>query len=339
MGQPVCIYCKATAPEAAFDREHVLQQGFGHFREALVLHGAVCTVCNGHFSGTIDLALTRDSMEGLERYRWGIKTPEEVERFLYRNLVLRAQDMGDFSGAQIRLGPGDSERPFTAEIVPSAVIRKRGSDSFVPFSEAQILSGEWNNETVDHTRGVKLFGPEDATTRMQLALEQQGVTLTYQPLRFKEPNQETTQVEHEFTISLEVKRALAKVAFNYLAYRTDPTYVLAPAFEPIRRFIRYGEEPPLPPVETTNDVPFATPESEEGVPVVHWISLESHRYHRNLLSVITLFSVQRHTVVLAEDFPGPWFDLPVAHLYNPKTLTVSEHEPVKPRWKHEDRAT
>src|SRR5438445_4542100 len=63
MTHAICIYCKAVAPTVRFNREHVVQNGFGKFREALVLHDAVCEPCNTFFSGSIDIALTRDSVE------------------------------------------------------------------------------------------------------------------------------------------------------------------------------------------------------------------------------------------------------------------------------------
>ena len=337
MTYPVCIYCKAAAPNVTFNREHVLQEGFGRFRGALVLHDSVCEPCNASFSGSIDLALTRDSVEGLERYRWGIKRPEEVTRFHFRNLTVRAHEMGDFSGAQVRLGPGDDERPFAAHIVPSAAVRRRGADEFVFFSEDQILSGAWNTDAVDYTRGLKLFGPDEATDRMREALDRQGIKLTYRPFTLVEPPEGTANLQYEFRVPTEVQRGIAKIAFNYLAYRQGAQFVLAPAFDAIRQFIRLGRMPPLPLVDTGYELPFRTNASEGHVLVVHWVSLESHSSHRNLLGVVSLFSALRHTVVLAEDYAGPWFDLPIAHLYNVKALTVSEVQPTRPRWRHKDR--
>ncbi len=338
MTHATCIYCKAVAPTVRFNREHVLQNGFGKFREALVLHDAVCEPCNTFFSGSIDIALTRDSVEGLERYRWGVKRPDEVARFRYRNLTVRAHDLGDFSGVPVRLGPGDDERPLAANIVPSAAVHRRNSDELVFFSEDQILSGSWNTDAVDYTRGLKLFGADEATRRMRDALERQGIKLTYRPLALVAPPGDGATLQYEFGMPPEVQRGIAKIAFNYLAFREGAQFVLSPAFDPIRQFIRFGIIPLLSPLETNNDLPFRTSAAEGFVPVVHWVSLEAHASHRNLLGVVSLFSVLRHTVILAEDYDGPWFDLPLAHLYNVKALTVSEVHPVIPRWRHDDRS-
>ena len=74
-----CIYCRQS--KGPFTREHVVHDGFGRFQGALVIHNAVCHECNQEFSRTIDLALTRSSVEGYERYRFGVKKPAEIEKF------------------------------------------------------------------------------------------------------------------------------------------------------------------------------------------------------------------------------------------------------------------
>lgn len=72
-----CIYCREVKPPEAFDREHVLPQAFGTFtRDNLVLD-CVCRDCNGLFGRTIDQKLARDTVEGLERYRQGLRSPAE----------------------------------------------------------------------------------------------------------------------------------------------------------------------------------------------------------------------------------------------------------------------
>jgi hypothetical protein len=333
-----CIYCGTSTPQAVFNREHVIPDAFGRFRGALVLHDTVCKPCNDYFSGTLDLVLARESMEGLERYRWGIKPSAKVDQFRYRHMTLRAHDAGDFSGAELRLGPGNSDHPFTAHIVPSAAMRRRESEGFEAIPESEILDGTWSQREVDWRRGVRLFGDEAGVARMREALENAGVHIeSYKPIIFAEPDDGQVAVEHEFRIPQEVQRAIAKIAFNYLAYRTGSAYVLAPAFDPIRRFIRFDEAPHLPPLNTSDELPYRTGLPDDQRPVLHWLSIDAHESHRNLLGTVSLFSVMQHNVILAEDYAGPWFDLPVAHVYNVKRLEVTEVQPVTPRWRHTDR--
>ena len=318
----------------AFNREHVLPESFGRFRGALVLHELVCVGCNSYFGGTIDNALARDSVEGLERYRVGIKRPSEIAHFRASTITLRAHDAGEFSGAEVRLVSDAFDTELRAEILPSAAIHLADGDDYAPFSEAQILDGSWRSERVDYRKGLKLFGPDEATASMRRALEVQGVTLNYRPLAAPETG--VPELLEECTIPVLLRRAVSKIAFNYLAFRFGRELVLLPAFDPIRTYIRAGTELALPPVHVSHDLPFRTDRPAEERPQVHFLAIDGHGSHRNLLGAMTLFGYHGYTVVLAENFAGPWPELPLAHLYNVKTQMVTEMTPQRPRWRHSD---
>jgi hypothetical protein len=335
----ICIYCRGMPPERVFNREHVLHVGFGRFKHALVLHNCVCQPCNTYFSTTLDRALTRQSIEGLERYVWGIKAPEEIEHFDFNAVSLRAHDVGEFTGVPVRLVPGSGPHGLIARIVPSAAIRNATNDEFSFFSVSDVESGAWKSANVDWKRGIRLLGPDEALLRMRTALEAQGVMLNYRPIELPESQGDGLQIVQEFRISEDIKRGIAKVAFNYLAFRFGASLALHPAFDAIRNYIRQGAIPALPPVESTLDLPFRLPDTATHQPVVHWISLETHPAHMNFLGIVSLFSLVKHVVVLAQDFRGPWPELPVAHLYNLKLLSADEMKPQRPLWRPPDRST
>ena len=53
-----------------------------------------------------------------------------------------------------------------------------------------------------------------------------------------------------------------------------------------------------------------------------------HPAQRNLLGIVSLYGFMTHTVVLAENYPGPW-PTPHAHLYNIRSreaLALAEGE-------------
>jgi hypothetical protein len=312
----------------------VVPEGLGRFKNALVLHNLVCADCNSYFGNTLDRVLARESVEGLERYRSGVKPSNEISRFRGDAVTLRAHDAGEFTGAELRIIPGSAEGEFAAEILGSAAVRQTAGDQFEYFSEAQILDGSWKSERVDARRGIRLFGPDEAMSRMRLALESQGFTLNYRPLR--PPESQIPAVLQEYTISLMHRRAVAKIAFNYLAFRCGSELVLSTAFDPIRAFVRFGTEPPLPPVQVSDNLPFRTARPPEERPIVHFVSITGDTGHRNLLGSMTLFGYHGYTIVLAESFGGPWPELPIAHLYNVKQLTVVELPAQLPRWRHEN---
>jgi hypothetical protein len=332
-----CIYCRLSEPTIAFNREHVVPEGFGRFRNALVLHDLVCTGCNSYFGETLDRALARDSVEGLERYRAGVKRPGDISKFTSSTVTLRAHDAGEFTGAEIRIVSNESDTELRAEILPSAAIHEADGDEYVPFSQTAILDGSWRSDRVDWRKGVKLFGQDEETARMRRALEQQGVTLaSYRPLAPLDPERGVPELLQEYTVGTVVHRAVSKIAFNYLAYRFGRDLALLTAFDPIRDFVRNGTDPTLPPVHVSHDLPFRTDRPVESRPQVHFVAIDGHGSHRNLLGSVTLFSYHGYTVILAEDFAGPWPELPLAHLYNVKTMHVSELEPQRPRWRHSD---
>src|SRR5207244_2169208 len=72
-----CIYCRSCGDRDAFNREHVLSEAFGHFKDALVLHQFVCLDCNGFFAGGIERDFARDAFEAILRYQKGLKEPKQ----------------------------------------------------------------------------------------------------------------------------------------------------------------------------------------------------------------------------------------------------------------------
>ena len=325
-----CIYCRQS--KGPFTREHVVHDGFGKFQGALVIHNAVCHDCNQEFSGTIDLALTRSSVEGYERYRFGVKKPSEIDKFKHSSLTLRVKDPGDFDGAQFVQRADPAGENLVSHIVPGISVRRKEGEGFVHFTEAQVRDGAWlQNNEVDWRLGIKVFGGDAKSDETRAILESQGVVVKWRAL--KPPESGEVKVQQEFEVTPEIRRALAKIAFNYLTYREGPDYALLKAFDPIRKYIRYGEKPSLslPPVLSLEGLPFDrinTPKGEvlmDGPkrPVIHFVSLAVKTAERNVLGAVSLFSFMAHRVMLAEAFTGP-LPGPSAHLYNVRMKEVFE---------------
>jgi hypothetical protein len=118
------------------------------------------------------------------------------------------------------------------------------------------------------------------------------------------------------------QEAAGKIAFNYLAFREAALFVLSPAFDPIRTFIRNGVIPAPAPILTSDGVPFRFDNAKGERPVVHFVGIaKPHEGHSTLLALVSLFGLMTHTIILAHDFAGPW---PASHvyLYNPKDRRV-----------------
>jgi hypothetical protein len=73
-----CIYCMAEKPHTDFNRDHVIPEAFGLFEGNFVLT-CVCTDCNTFFGQTVEMKLARDSLEGHDRVRTGLRPATEYK--------------------------------------------------------------------------------------------------------------------------------------------------------------------------------------------------------------------------------------------------------------------
>jgi hypothetical protein len=79
-----CIYCLENKPEDSFTKaEHVIPQSFGLFQDNFTLNQqhnkTVCNDCNQYFGDNLEIALARDTVEGLSRYEHGIRSPKDFK--------------------------------------------------------------------------------------------------------------------------------------------------------------------------------------------------------------------------------------------------------------------
>src|SRR4030066_177798 len=95
----ICIYCKESKlkEKELWNREHVIPEAFGKFKNNFVLHYTVCKECNQKFGDEIDLILSRESYEGkILRYtelNKDINGFKEYKRFKSENIVVIQNDL------------------------------------------------------------------------------------------------------------------------------------------------------------------------------------------------------------------------------------------------------
>ncbi|MFN2563748.1 MAG: hypothetical protein ABR499_01885 [Gemmatimonadaceae bacterium] len=137
----------------------------------------VCAECNQHFAQTIDLAVSRQSAEGLERYRWGVKKPSEIAKLRQDAMKLVAECEGDFAGASFGLMPDEAKSVLVGSFLPAVAMRRADDEGFVHFTDAQVRDGSWRQHPVDWRQGVKFFGDDAAIDRLIGMLNEQGVNV------------------------------------------------------------------------------------------------------------------------------------------------------------------
>ena len=323
----ICIYCRQEKSLELFNREHVLPEGFGHFSDALVLHEAVCTECNQHFGDTLDFLLARSSSEGLERYTWHVKPKDEVEKFRYGEVLIHLSAPGsDWDDALVRKVPTDTPGESRIELVPQAVFKKKDGSGLMHVPLWELRRGDWRaDESIDPTLGVRVLAPADLYDEVIAVLAEHGVSFnTHTPLPAPQAEDGEFSVRQLFSLSNDLQRAVAKIAFNYLAKTNGTAKALRPEFDAVRAFIRNGTKPDEPIVAIIPTTRLGIAQEDGQVPVAHYLTVEFDDTETAFLGHVTLFHWAVYQVVLAERI-GVDLDLASSgHLYNVGDMTCYE---------------
>jgi hypothetical protein len=322
---PRCIYCLEDKPPGDFNREHVVPESCGRFRNALVAHELVCSSCNAFFGGTLDLILARGTDEGLQRYFYDVKPKESVEQFRYDALAIKYQGPGDYHGALLRLtADPDAPRGFRATPIDQVGFAEKDGAGFDWLPLKEVLSGAWKTrEDLDPTKGIRIYARDHGAVRDYLMGEGIDLPVWRQMVREDDPNEEVVvhQVAH---ITSDVERAIAKIAFNYLAFSNGADFALQSPFDGVRRFVRFGENKGDGFIHADAEeiisipVPPGTPDDHR--PVMHVVTVEYSAPMTSVIGQVSLFGGLRYVVCHAET-PVPGLRR-YGHLYNVADLNV-----------------
>jgi hypothetical protein len=311
-----CIYCLAEKQDEDFNRDHVIPEAFGLFEGNFVLT-CVCADCNTFFGKTVELKLARDSLEGHDRVRAGLRPATDFKSIGKRSTtyVEFGEDSG-VSGAQGYLVAPKAGGDLGVTVKPR-----------VGFSQAQGGPFDWfpidGIPTKDellargYKRGERLFMQmqgEASIEEYRAALAAQGITFEVDSQI--PPLAGEVGVELVYNLGRPEFRALTKMALNYLAAVAGADVALFPAFDPVRRFARYdeGERPVAPP-----------PRARREPQRCHYLSVQTTK--RGVVAHLSLLMrVAYYEVTLASERLG--VELSSAHIFNLDTDLVTETLPL-----------
>jgi HNH endonuclease len=240
-----CIYCLRALPEDRFNREHVIPQQLGSFENCPILR-TVCSECNSYFANSLELKFGRDSIEAVYRLRHRQKRPEEFDGFKGDRLKFTVPS--NLAAGGIVLEPAAS--PDGSEIVmllpPQVGVKREGETEFRYHTEEE-LTGE----------SIDLLPPANEKVKIRLlAADDAGVERIRELVlaRFPKFREEgkldlppPDRIDGKMIVEIKSKvdrllvRAIAKIAFNYMAFHAGAKFALSPSFDPVRRFIRYDQ--------------------------------------------------------------------------------------------------
>jgi hypothetical protein len=241
---PRCIYCLEDKPDECFRKtEHAMSQSFGKFEQNLTLNGVVCDECNQYFGDTLELVLGRDTNEGLARVQHGVKSPKEFKALRKGRVVLKIAE-GPFKGCYAYLQYSETAGKVQIFRFPQVGFLILPSNAYEFFLLDEIPSLEdLRRKGFSNGTPRSIFGVEVEAEVLVPLLAEKGIPFRSDGDFDPGPPPADILVEKSFTIDDIVRRAITKIAFNYLAKMHGVPFTLHPSFDGIRRFVRHGERP------------------------------------------------------------------------------------------------
>ena len=324
-----CIYCLQDKHLSDFNnREHVIPQCFGRFNATnFVLHNTVCDECNKYFGNNIELYLGRDTFEGIERYKYGIKPKKQPKHKRMRFKISEGKHKG------LIVTPVFSGNAATIDIdlVLQVGIYNSISGEFDYFEPADVPSIDDYKKKGMQTSclPVILIDKNDAERKfLNEILEDKGFSGATLEGDIGWPNELPDSREVQVTGSIKIDRIIyrgfCKIVFNYLAAIYSKNFVLSENFNKIRNFIRYDEG---------NDQEFFAvnqqPILENDKESAKFNTRETHGHlitldwnNKSIEGRISLFNTNTYLVRLCEDYSGVWVPIKSGHHFDVKTMEI-----------------
>jgi hypothetical protein len=236
-----CIYCRARTDAVRFGRpEHVIPKAFGRFESNLTVF-CVCEECNQWFGDHLEVSFSRNSAEGLMRLLSGTKPSAEASDIGGNRLTIKAGQGVPFVGGKTHFTEHSDGRTVVATYFAQVGFRATEESEPKWFSETELTS-----EIIEQYAScdcIVIGHSEEDFELLTRKLDQLG--FTGESILWCRPDTSLPLVlepiEVDYRLDDGVFRTVAKIAFNYLAYTAEASFCLAPDFDALRRFIRYGD--------------------------------------------------------------------------------------------------
>ena len=324
MDTTTCIYCMEEKPISDFNREHVLPQAFGRFQRSLVLQRTVCQSCNQYFGDHLDLILTRDSYEAIQRLDHGIKPASKARDLLHQRIEFRTVETGVWGGVRFRLNAEGGVR--ICQPLPQVGIRRAGETVWTYLTKWELQ--DTNRQLPIPAPGegsIHVLGEdqEECAELVQL-LADRGITFNPRDDTPAYPYRQHDDLDLEATFAVDqiLMRSIAKIAFNYLTAVTDSAFVRQDSFNALRQYIRWGT-PVTYPVVDVSDRPILLGDTQclrqtDG----HLLTVVWFQTTRHLVGKVSLFNHLVYSVCLTQGYSGIWRPVQCGHHFNTDTMVV-----------------
>jgi hypothetical protein len=175
---------------------------------------------------------------------------------------------------------------------------------------------------------IRIIAPAGETPRLVNRLKQLGLDFEESSRAMNQPlsERDSIRIEHEFSVDRTLRRAVAKIAFNYAAKVLGDETIRRPEFDTIRRFVRHGDEP-VPLVSVRQWSPLMGPDAAASR--AHVCALGWEPGGRALVAVVSLFNELTYGAIMCRSDTDEWTSVGSRHLFDPirrtiETLGISE---------------
>ncbi len=244
---PKCIYCLKDKDRKEFNTEHVVSQCFGTYtgQAAVLNHYEVCEECNTYFNKTFENVINLDSIETVERMRFGRPMKDGIRQLKQRTKVFIAS--GILEGIEVTptVNNAADERMMLgySNMIGIRKIQNEIKYDFFTIENIPELDEDRLKFIRENQYGIISFGysPEEVENALNnkgwvieaKSYEESGLS----ELLAKEKSYKVTTTDWNDSIK---RRFAAKNVFNFLCYEKGRDFVLKKEFDPIRQYIRNG---------------------------------------------------------------------------------------------------
>lgn len=311
-----CIYCRRISTEP-FPAEHVIPQSFGLFQNGLTLH-CVCSDCNQFFGSHLELHFARETGESVVRFQYGLR--DSVAGVPRGRLTAQITVPGPIFGARVLLAPDARTKGMQILYLPQVGFAAENSDDWKWYLPEEL------NEEVLRSLGpntqVRYFFASAADEQMlrgrlrELGFSASTKHVSRQTI-LPHPNM-TARIT--YTCDAIIRRCIAKIAFNYLAYAVeeDTQLLLRNDFDVVRSFVKDGDITQEQIVFVVGS-PRLTEESRRGSLVDGHMIAVGWNIGEAILCNLSIFNAMTYQVALCRKWQGLWFPLSNAHTFDLST--------------------
>ncbi len=332
----ICIYCPNTDPKFFCGEEHVIPQGFGTFgsRATTPTLKCVCDECNSYFGKHLDQTLARDTLEGVTRYKKGLRSGETRRQNGMRFTLAPDEKVGSWAG--IIIAGVDGRVSKLLGPIPQALFLNFSTQKHeaIPLEKIHELDLKKLNYS---DKDIRIFASSQED-HDRVVIEVKKLLPKFQikehlplPPFLQDKNQENTEltVTVEGVVDEQRKRALAKILFNFAAFYLGQDEVLKAEWDKARSFIRSNGDALL---ARASQKPFWDGQETDKMRFEdnsYNLRLENQNDH--LVGVIQFFNLFTYEFILVENYQiNP--DKEIAYRFTPNQPPQIGKKMARPEW-------